>query len=433
MKPLHAFALLLISAAAATAQTNLWQNSGNIGIGTTSPNAKLVIANGGNGKGLEFSPDYGSESYIETFDRGAGVYSPLVLHANYQRFMTSGGEVMRLTSSGNVGIGTSNPSSRLDVNGGISSTLSDGSSYALLQAKNDVGAVLQTITFGSAKTGTTFGLNNANISAIYTTATISQSPSALAIGTYGSNSPLVFGTNGNERMRIDQNGNVCVGITDPDRGVFHIRGANRSLAGTTSILAITTSDAVAADIGGSLHFGAHYDTGNDCAPLGYVAGRRENALTNNFAGYLQFGVTQGNAGTIEAMRVASSGNVGIGTTNPTEKLSVNGRIRAKEVIVDTNWSDYVFAKDYKLASLSEVEQHIQQQGHLPGVPSATEVAEKGVSVGDMQAVLLAKVEELTLHLIAQEKHQAAQQQEIARLRENEAALRAEMQQLRQTK
>jgi hypothetical protein len=105
---------------------------------------------------------------------------------------------------------------------------------------------------------------------------------------------------------------------------------------------------------------------------------------------------------------------------------VNGRIRAKEVIVDTNWSDYVFAKDYKLASLSEVEQHIQQQGHLPGVPSATEVAEKGVSVGDMQAVLLAKVEELTLHLIAQEKHQAAQEQEIARLR-------AEVQQLRQAK
>lgn len=96
-------------------------------------------------------------------------------------------------------------------------------------------------------------------------------------------------------------------------------------------------------------------------------------------------------------------NVGIGTTNPTEKLSVNGRIRAKEVIVDTGWSDYVFAKDYKLASLSDVEQHIEQQGHLPGVPSAQEVADKGVSVGDMQAILLAKIEELTLHQIAQEK------------------------------
>jgi hypothetical protein len=98
------------------------------------------------------------------------------------------------------------------------------------------------------------------------------------------------------------------------------------------------------------------------------------------------------------------GNVGMGTLNPTEKLTVNGRIRAKEVLVEsTGWSDHVFAKDYKLVPLSEVEHHIESEGHLPGVPSAQEVAEKGISIGEMQAVLLAKVEELTLCVIELKK------------------------------
>jgi hypothetical protein len=107
------------------------------------------------------------------------------------------------------------------------------------------------------------------------------------------------------------------------------------------------------------------------------------------------------------------GNVGIGTTNPTHKLAVNGTIKAKEVIVETTgWSDYVLAKNYKLLPLSEVETHINANGHLPGIPSAAQVAEQGVSVGDMQARLLAKIEELTLHQIAQEKLLKAQTSQL---------------------
>ncbi len=146
--------------------------------------------------------------------------------------------------------------------------------------------------------------------------------------------------------------------------------------------------------------------------------------TNDGADYLQ------QPDGILAMRLGSNGNVGIGTTNPTHKLAVNGTIKAKEVIVETSgWSDYVFDDDYTLQPLAQVEAHIKVHKHLPGIPSAATVATNGVSVGDMQAALLAKVEELTLHLIAQEK-------ELARLRETEkdvAALRAELRQLRQTK
>jgi hypothetical protein len=131
--------------------------------------------------------------------------------------------------------------------------------------------------------------------------------------------------------------------------------------------------------------------------------------------------------TSDLLTILGNGNVGIGTTSPSEKLSVNGRIRAKEVIVETTgWSDYVFDENHQLKPLSEVERHIKTARHLPGVPSAATVAGKGVSIGDMQAVLLAKIEELTLYLIAQEKRQSDQEQEIARLR-------AELQQLRQGK
>jgi hypothetical protein len=114
------------------------------------------------------------------------------------------------------------------------------------------------------------------------------------------------------------------------------------------------------------------------------------------------------------------GNVGIGTTNPQHKLAVNGTIKAKEVIVETTgWSDYVLADDYALQPLAEVEAHIKTNKHLPGIPSAAQVAEQGVSVGDMQARLLAKIEELTLHQIAQEKELAALRTEVRALRDNQ--------------
>lgn len=101
-------------------------------------------------------------------------------------------------------------------------------------------------------------------------------------------------------------------------------------------------------------------------------------------------------------------NVGIGTTSnaalsSTYKLHVNGKIRAKEIVVETGWADFVFEDDYKLRSLEEVESFIKDNGHLPDVPSAEHVAENGVTVGEMEAILLQKVEELTLYVIEMKK------------------------------
>jgi hypothetical protein len=102
-----------------------------------------------------------------------------------------------------------------------------------------------------------------------------------------------------------------------------------------------------------------------------------------------------------------SSNLRIGTTTQATgyALSVNGRIIATEVRVEafSNWPDYVFAEDYELMSLDELEQSINENQHLPGIPSAKEVSESGFDLGDMQRRLLEKVEELTLHTIRQEK------------------------------
>jgi len=96
----------------------------------------------------------------------------------------------------------------------------------------------------------------------------------------------------------------------------------------------------------------------------------------------------------------------IGTVIPSgnRELRVKGGVKAREVIMtDIDWADFVFDKSYELPDLKSVEQHILTRGHLQGIPSAVEVKEKGVNLGEMQAKLLQKVEELTLYVIQHDK------------------------------
>ena len=106
--------------------------------------------------------------------------------------------------------------------------------------------------------------------------------------------------------------------------------------------------------------------------------------------------------------------LGIGTTNiGSDKLAVNGTIHAKEVRVDmSGWSDYVFSPGYKLPPLPEVERYIKQHRHLSEIPSAKEVEENGVKLGEMNALLLRKIEELTLYVIDQQKKMEGMQLQI---------------------
>jgi len=101
-----------------------------------------------------------------------------------------------------------------------------------------------------------------------------------------------------------------------------------------------------------------------------------------------------------------NGNVEVGTGSQysSSSLLVNGTIKAWELtITESGWADYVFDENYKLPSLKSVEQHIQTNGHLPEIPSATEVKANGINLADIQVKLLQKIEELTLYVIKQQK------------------------------
>jgi hypothetical protein len=117
----------------------------------------------------------------------------------------------------------------------------------------------------------------------------------------------------------------------------------------------------------------------------------------------------------------TTGIVSIGTTTaPTGyKLAVAGKTLTEEVVVklQANWPDYVFSNSYNLMPLSELESYINQNKHLPEVPSAKEVAENGIAVGEMSATLLKKIEELTLYVIELKKENEKQQALINALAE----------------
>ena len=113
------------------------------------------------------------------------------------------------------------------------------------------------------------------------------------------------------------------------------------------------------------------------------------------------------------MTIANTGNVGIGTATPTEKLSVNGNIKAKKLIVtQTGWADYVFDKNYTLMPVDSLSTYIKTHKHLPEMPTTKDVQNNGVDVGNNQALLLKKIEELTLYIIEQHKEIEALKKKI---------------------
>jgi hypothetical protein len=110
---------------------------------------------------------------------------------------------------------------------------------------------------------------------------------------------------------------------------------------------------------------------------------------------------------VERARINGAGQMMIGTTEPAagHLLSVGGKIAAEEILVDLegDWPDYVFESSYPLPSLAGLRSFIARHGHLPGIPSAATVKEEGIQLGEMQAALLEKIEELTLYILQQEE------------------------------
>ncbi|HTJ48087.1 MAG TPA: hypothetical protein VL443_01440 [Cyclobacteriaceae bacterium] len=118
-----------------------------------------------------------------------------------------------------------------------------------------------------------------------------------------------------------------------------------------------------------------------------------------------------------------NGNVGIGTqftSNPNGyRLAVKGKIGAQEVQVEntsTTWADYVFEPTYKLRPLKEVKMFIKLNKHLPEIPSAEEIKENGHKLGEMDVLLLKKIEEMTLYMLEQEERIKSLEEQVLNLK-----------------
>lgn len=344
---------------------NVFPASGNVGIGTTSPLNPFQVHVGPD-LNLGIRPYQGSAA-IGTFNDAGNLSTPMNFDASKFTFTT-----------GNVGIGTTSPGYALSVVG------SDPSRWFGLDT-------VGTGTGGCCGTYGTLWFGGPN--GVGPTAYVSY-PSPVGY----SGVRLVFQTRDGQGARLDtmtlQNGNVGIGTTNPGARLDVV-----APAGASTSLVLRSGGNTAGDT-----------SDIDFASLnGTINARMWTTPSNQYTRIKSGGVLAFHAGstsfdqTNEYMTILTSGNVGIGTTNPTSKLSVNGTIQAKEVIVNTGWSDYVFSPNYRLTPLGEVAAYIQDNHHLPEIPSASEVQERGVSLGEMQAKLLAKVEELTLHMIKSEE------------------------------
>lgn len=146
-----------------------------------------------------------------------------------------------------------------------------------------------------------------------------------------------------------------------------------------------------------------------------------NTGASRTGGYLTFLVNNGT----EQMRLDANGNLGIGTIpNGTYKLAVAGTVGAKKIqVTQAGWADYVFDNNYHLPSLLEIESYVQQHKHLPEVPSEKDVLANGLDLGEMNKILVKKVEELTLYLIDEHKKNVENQERMKKMEEELAEIK----------
>lgn len=342
-----------------------------IGKNVQAPNTSFVfgrdmVANGTNS--IAIGSGYSSSAVLtnnvaKSIMLGAGSSSPSI--------------TIRQTSAQDlpafVGVGTTSPQQQMHING---NTLISGSGKALL------------FSTSASTTDGNFGIK-------YT----------------GSGLNFYIPNNTNYLMYIRNNGYVGIGTSSPTEklevsGNAKATNVTATSAVQSSTLTVTgnvTFNSLAGSSSKILTVGSNgLLSSADMSEVGDGMGNHIATTNLNLNGKNIVGATNGTGG----IYVAQNGNVriGAGTANPTKTLEVNGAIRSKEVLVEVaNWSDFVFDKDYDLMTLKEVESYIKENGHLPDVPSAKEVKANGVEVGEMNAILLQKIEELTLYIIELEK------------------------------
>jgi len=321
---------------------------------------------------------------------------------------TSGSGTTHTTD--NIGIGTSSPVKKLDVYGGVkiqdNGTVQTGVNIYSEWPNTYPSSVLNFWAY--------YNTNHPQASIEAGQSTLATNDGAIAFKT------MYQGAAPTERMRITSSGNIGIGTASPAQRL-DVQGSVKIQDGGTVQTGVNIYSAWPnTHHASALNFWSYYNT-ND--PQAIIEAGQSSLATND--GTIVFKTMYQGSAPGERLRITGLGNVGIGTTDPQGyKLAVNGNIRAKEIKVETGWSDFVFEPDYKLLSLRETEDFIKKNKHLPEIPSANEVDANGINLGEMNSKLLQKIEELTLHLISQNKTQQALINDVIQLKSEIKQLKA---------
>jgi trimeric autotransporter adhesin len=329
-----------------TSGSKIYYNTGNVGIGTTSPAAPLHINMASAGTAVRLQ----SPSPEISFYDGAGTYQGYVWYDGASNMVLG-------TSCGNT-----NGSVKLRMNCNDVFTINPSGNINLSGSSSGMNITTAgTFSGGFFGSGIDFYLNASRQNTIEGTTT----------------GNLILQTTTGTGITLHTAGNVGIGSASP-----------------SVKLEVQTADSK----WGIVHTNGTVRVGTYVGSTGGWIATQTNSPLYFCTGLLNSG---GNGSA--QMTLLLNGNFGIGTLSPAYKLSVNGTIQAKEVRVETGWSDFVFDKNYKLRPLDEVEKYINENKHLPEISSAEEIQKNGLPVAESESKMMQKIEELTLYVIQLQK------------------------------
>jgi hypothetical protein len=327
---------------------------------TTDENGKLIMAYrpfGSGGGGAVYNFQNGVQQLNGNVSFGGILQDSVKLNTNNKRFAIDNGtqKLFHIAGDNNIGLGTAMPAARLD----IQQLTSGDVAYDALRIYKPVDSVKTWISFAQGTGAGTSAFRLGQIGQF----------SGLGLYKGGSNPAAP----GQLVQKWDVNGYTGINTSE-----------------TTGELSV-----------GAVH-GNKLSIGNSQWAQPHIVATGTHGTYGDYTDIKVAGSLFNSA----FMRINKAGNVGIGTINidSTFRLSVNGKIRAKGLKVESgNWADFVFEPGYKLRTLTEVENFIHANKHLPEVPTSDQVKKEGTDVGEIQALLLQKIEELTLYIIDQDK------------------------------